>query len=509
MLGPRFFALFVTLSALGSAAVVVTTTTTAKAAEGDAERAKRHFDSGVKLYTDKNYAGALAEFEAAYRLKPGVSSLKNIALCQKGLFRYAEAAATLRMALEKHGPELSAQDRTAIEAAADELSGLVGSVVVRSNVATARITLGGRALTQAEISKPMTLNVGEHTFTADAPGYAKVTRVVRVAGGQKDQLVDLSMQAIAGFITVKAQHPDDAIGIDEKGIAFGSYFGPLAPGEHIVQVYREGHKSFDKRVVVTLGQTTEILAPVLEPDDDAPSPATPGTPQKPAHVRGWYGLLTLSGLGLRNDPDKLDIDNASASGGAIGVRAGYRVWTPIAVELMLDSARHDIKGACDLQVEEGAPDRACGGNNPFERDLQLDSFRLGPNLRIMSGGEKLRFTSTLGAGAVRHQLELGKPKADDPNANLALPAGEAKGWDPYFMLEVGAQYNWGHVLLELDLLVLLDGASNTVGSFSGGTSWEPFADTGGLLMGGLGLRVGWSEWTPDSARAPAQNASAF
>ena len=29
--------------------------------------ARRHFQSGIKLYRDANYSGALAEFEAAYR----------------------------------------------------------------------------------------------------------------------------------------------------------------------------------------------------------------------------------------------------------------------------------------------------------------------------------------------------------------------------------------------------------------------------------------------------------
>ncbi|HEX6275750.1 MAG TPA: hypothetical protein VFZ53_22065, partial [Polyangiaceae bacterium] len=45
--------------------------------------ARAHFKSGTKLYQDGNYAGALAEFEAAYESKPGPGSLQNVALCQK------------------------------------------------------------------------------------------------------------------------------------------------------------------------------------------------------------------------------------------------------------------------------------------------------------------------------------------------------------------------------------------------------------------------------------------
>src|SRR5688572_12729410 len=70
------------------------TSSSTATAEATAE-ARRHFKLGIKLYQDTNYPGALAEFEAAYAAKPGPGSLQNVALCQKALFRYREAAATL------------------------------------------------------------------------------------------------------------------------------------------------------------------------------------------------------------------------------------------------------------------------------------------------------------------------------------------------------------------------------------------------------------------------------
>src|SRR6185503_2353849 len=83
--------------------------------------ARRHFKSGTKLYRDGNYGGALAEFEEAYRLKPGAGSLQNIALSQKGLFRYSEAASTLEQMLKEHATELSDGERQAVDEALSEL----------------------------------------------------------------------------------------------------------------------------------------------------------------------------------------------------------------------------------------------------------------------------------------------------------------------------------------------------------------------------------------------------
>ena len=98
------------------------------AADERTELARRHFKNGVKLFQDKNYQGALAEFEAAYELKPGASSLQNIALCLKALFRYAEAARKLDLLLARHGGELSDDERRAVREAIDELNQLVGSI---------------------------------------------------------------------------------------------------------------------------------------------------------------------------------------------------------------------------------------------------------------------------------------------------------------------------------------------------------------------------------------------
>ena len=59
------------------------------------EEAKRHFAQGVALYNDGNYNAALAEFEAAYRVRPSPGVLDNIGLTQKGLVRYNDAIASL------------------------------------------------------------------------------------------------------------------------------------------------------------------------------------------------------------------------------------------------------------------------------------------------------------------------------------------------------------------------------------------------------------------------------
>jgi len=460
------------------------------AAEEDAttREARRHFENGIKLYNDGNFQGALAEFDAAYHLKPGPSSLKNIALCQKGLFRYTDAVDTLQKVLDRHGAEMSEDERRAVQNAMTELSSLIGTIVLHVTPESAKVTLDGRGVSADERRSSVRLSTGEHVIVAEASGYGRQARTIRVAGGQKDVVVDLTLMPTSGLVTITSKDPKAAIAIDGKALAFANWTGPLPPGEHYVQVYRDGYKPFEQRFTVELGKSMQVDAELV-PDD---SPA----PKKNPQLRGWYALGVLSALGLRNSPAKMEIDKSEISGAAVGVRAGYRVWTPIGVEMLVEGGRHDVKKACDTDVEKSA-DRPCG-THPFERSFRLDSVRLGPALRVMSGGETLRFTSSIGTGAVRHEMRLDPPDKSDPDYNPSIYGGTASGWDPYFLLEVGIQYNWSHILLELDGLVFLDGASNVKGHLDDNSSWEPFKDTGGLVMGGLGIRVGWSEWKPSN-----------
>src|SRR6185503_15191403 len=62
---------------------------------GDNDAYRLHMDNGVKLYQDKNFAAAIAEFEAAYKARPKASPLMNISLCYKSVFAYPKAIAAL------------------------------------------------------------------------------------------------------------------------------------------------------------------------------------------------------------------------------------------------------------------------------------------------------------------------------------------------------------------------------------------------------------------------------
>jgi hypothetical protein len=451
---------------------------TPEAPDAATRDARRHFKAGTKLYRDGNYAGALAEFEEAYRLKPGAGSLQNVALSQKGLFRYAEAAATLELLLSRHGAELSDGERQAVDAALAELKGLVASIKLRVVPEGARVVLDGRQLSANDWALPLVLNVGEHTLSADAPGYASEKRVLRIAGGQRELPVTVELRCTSGFVDVSSNDPTAYIAIDGLPKARRAYRGAVEPDtDHLLQVYREGVETFEQTFQVGVCKTIAIRAELegleLAPPADASSADAPlpGAPPKRAQ-RGFFGLLTLDLLGLSKQPLAPNVSKPSSGGGlgAIGLRAGYRLSTPIALALRLDA------GA--LQVE-GATDTASGK----QRDYALTSIHFGPDLKLMTTGDKLRFVTTVGVGVVHHRLSVSKEIPD-----------EVRGIDPYFSLELGLGFNYKQFLGELGLIALIDGSTALQKGFS-----EPnqhlTKDLGTTLpMFGLGLRGGFSQW---------------
>lgn len=464
------------------------------AADGQGQthaEATRHFKSGVKLYQEGNFTGALAEFEEAYREHPTWGALQNVALCQRALFRYAEAAVTLEKLLVTHAADLDDKAKSEVQRTIDELAALTGTVKLVPKPADARLSVDGRALEGSDRGQALRLNVGEHTLVAEAPGYQRWTRVIRVASRSTSTL-EIPLVATMGFAEVTVDDADAAIAIDGVAKAFKTWRGALDPGRHYVQVYKSGRAPFEQAFTIAVGATEQIHATLGPPtaQDTPPAKAQRSEPTL-APVRGWYGLFALDLLDLRTAPAGLTHDPDKPGRGAqVGVRAGYRLWTPVGAELQLGWGTYTVDAACIGDT--------CGN---ARQAYELGTFRVGGNLRVMSSGQQLRFTSTVGVGAARHELAV-KEFDGDAAAAGALAPYSARGVDPYFQFDIGAQMNLGHWLAELTLDVHFDGAGRVRGTDGAGKAVAPYENAGGLTTAGIGLRFGWGEWTD---RTPTQN----
>jgi hypothetical protein len=446
--------------------------------------ARRHFKNGIKLYKDADYRGALAEFEAAYREKPGPGSLQNIALSLKALFRYAEAAESLRLLLARHGADLQEDERRAVQVALDELAALVGTLTIAVEPADATVSVNGRSLSAEERASGVSLNVGEHTVAAVAPGYARRVQVVRIASQQRVPLA-LKLEPTSGFLEILALDPKAAIAVNGEPLAYHRWTGPVPPDvDHTIQIYRRGFEPFETTAHVEIGQKLRISGalgpPTGEAIESAPLSSKPGAPPEPRVPKGVYVLFALGVAGVNDAPLGLEVSSGDMSFASVGGRLGYRLTQLLALDLALDLGGVEGENACERQS-----DGSC-----VDRNFSLTTLRLGPSLRLYTSGETVRFPIAIGAGVVSHRLKL-EPVTGDAE----LRGGEASGADPYFCVELGASYNYRHLLLELGVAAFIESASELRGNFDG-RGKRPAFESGTLPLLGVSLKVGYSAWAP-------------
>jgi hypothetical protein len=485
-------------SSLPEAATPASPATPDKPDEAEARitaSARRHFHVGVKLYRDTNYQGALAEFEAAYRDKPGPGSLQNVALCLKALFRYAEAAETLRLLLDRHRTELSEPEQRAVEAAIGELASLVGRVFITVKPELAEVNIDGRPIRREELARGVPLNVGEHTVAVEAKGYTRLVEVLRLAS-QQELRQSFALTPSAGFLDIVAADPKAAIAVDEEPVAYHEWSGPVsADSDHLVQIYRDGFEPFEQTVRVELGKTTHVRATLGAAtgavDEQTPLPSKPSAPPPSRAAIGYYGLLALSVVGVNDAPLGFEVSGTKANMSlpSFGLRGGYRISRTVAIEGVFDFGRLDAKGACQPNPDSNVVESGCWAT----RDFSLRSLRFGPNLRLMTGGDSLRFAPGIGVGFVSHELKVDPAAGNDVHGPLA--GGSASGIDPYFSLELGAAYNYRHLYLELGVIAFIEGARALRGAFDSSAEKAVF-ENGTLPMLGLTLKAGYSSWAP-------------
>jgi hypothetical protein len=431
---------------------------------------RRHFESGIKLYEDRNYSGALAEFEAAYARYPSASALQNVALCQKQLYRYSEAKETLLRLLGSHGEELAQEERTTVRDAVAELASLVGSV--RFNVApsAATVVLDGRTLSPTELAHPISLDVGEHRVVVEAEGFAPLARVFRVSGGHVESLA-LTLLETTGLVEIVAPDAQTAIAIDGRPVAYASFTGRLPPGPHFVQVYREGFEPYEEQIDVVIGQKLRVVGALGDPTETQTADAKRTDPAAARRMlTGWYGLATASALAVRGHPPDFRANSDYDLGYELGLRAGYRFSTRVAAEALLASGTFVVQGRCTQQAEE-----TCAQSR--ETAYHLDARRIGGALRLFSHGEGSRLYSAIGAGAVAQNYR-----------RLDL---DGAGINPFAMVELGVELNYKHSLWGISFLGMFDGTRDIS---AGGK--RPFASSSGLQLLGFGIHVGWGEWSP-------------
>ncbi len=260
----------------------------------DMEPAKERFKAGVAFFAEENYPAALEAFEDSYRIVPKASVLFNIGMCQKALFRFADALATFERYLHgEHEGESDNKRATAVAAVA-ELEKMVGTLVVVDAPEGANISVDGEPVDASTVSS-IVLDPGQHTVRVTGDGFEPMETSVTIAS-QAELSLRAPLVRAKGTIDITCTNAEAAVMVD--GVVRGGcpYEGQAAPGEHTVSVSAPGMRVFQKKVTVTSGERAALTV-ILQPIEPRPA-GRPATALSPAATEQPQDTPARNGRGL-------------------------------------------------------------------------------------------------------------------------------------------------------------------------------------------------------------------
>jgi hypothetical protein len=158
--------------------------TTSRADEGcsNARSAQSHFREGVSHVRAERYLEALESFERSNALCPRTSTLLNLAMAHKALYRLVEASDIFRRLLTQ--TDLTEDER---QIAVDELAALepsIGQLVLDCEVDGAQIRVDGRLRSTTPSREALRVDPGRRIVRVDAPGHQPWERTIEIVPGQ-------------------------------------------------------------------------------------------------------------------------------------------------------------------------------------------------------------------------------------------------------------------------------------------------------------------------------------
>jgi len=177
------------MSLRGSAGAFVATAAFLAAVSASAasakDEAKLHFDAGLALVDNEDYAAAAVEFETSVRLFPTKMGLYNLANCCKALRRYGDAIDAIERLEREFKGKLGDLQRE-VKALKETVEGIVGWLDVRVDREGAAILVDGVDAAVSPLAKPLVLGPGDHAIEVRLAGYETTSQTVRIVA--RDQL---------------------------------------------------------------------------------------------------------------------------------------------------------------------------------------------------------------------------------------------------------------------------------------------------------------------------------
>jgi hypothetical protein len=258
------------------------------------EAALKHFENGLELSDDKNknFEGALVEFQASVKLYPTKAGLYNLGVCFRKLARYGEALKTFDRLEKEFGDELEGELQAAVREELDTIRGLTAELVIKVDHEGATVKLDGDEVGTSPLDGPLVLGPREYELRIELEGYKPEKRKLTLVSGQQRE-EKFELVAENAWVLIKTNDVKGAIvKVDMLEVGATPLHAPLRldPGDHVIEVVKEGYEQAEPQEV-TLGPGEKITLTFA-------LTALPEAPAEPADEGSRISPLFWTGLGL-------------------------------------------------------------------------------------------------------------------------------------------------------------------------------------------------------------------
>jgi hypothetical protein len=210
-----------------------------------APEAQLHFERGLSLADDSNYAAAMVEFRYAYGITHNPLLLYNIALAHQAMGHYVEALEAMQSYESDATAHLTPARRSEVHAAIDRLRTRIGTLLVPLPVPGLDVRVDGVSFDAQHAHRGIPLSVGTHLVSVRAPGFETREQPIDIVSGVVAR-VDHPLAPVTSGFTLECNVAGAEVRVDGRLVGRTPTSSVIAvpAGHHHVEVAREGYQTF-------------------------------------------------------------------------------------------------------------------------------------------------------------------------------------------------------------------------------------------------------------------------